>query len=64
MEVANVFNLMLKELIFQELRVAGGDIVQHIPFVHAFYAFESPLFYIHHNREGNIMVTPSAMENH
>jgi hypothetical protein len=22
------------------------------PFVHAFYAFESPLFYNHYNREG------------
>ncbi len=53
---------MLKGLIFQELRVIGGDIIQHIPFVHAFYAFESPLFYTHHNCESNIMVIPSTME--
>jgi hypothetical protein len=62
--VANAFNLVLKGLIFQELYVACGDIIQHIPFVHAFYAFVSPLFYTHHNRESNVMVIPSAMETH
>jgi len=60
--VANVFNLVLKGFIFQKLHVTGGDIIQRIPFVHAFYAFEFPLFYTHHNCEGNIMVIPSAME--
>ncbi len=38
--------------------------MQFIPCVHAFYAFESPLFYNHHNREGNVIVTPSTMGAH
>jgi hypothetical protein len=52
---------MLRRFIFQKLYVAGGDIMQLIPFVHAFYAFESPLFYNHRNHEGDITVIPSAM---
>jgi hypothetical protein len=52
---------MSKRVIFQELRVIGGNIIQFIPFVRAFYAFESPLFYNHHNHEGNIIVIPSIM---
>jgi hypothetical protein len=39
----------------------GEDIIQFIHFVHAFYAFESPLFYSHHNRESNVKVIPFAM---
>jgi hypothetical protein len=35
--------------------------MQLIPFIHAFYAFESPLFYNHHNCEGDIIVIPFAM---
>jgi hypothetical protein len=35
--------------------------VQLIPFVHAFYAFESPLFYNHHNHESDVTVIHSAM---
>jgi len=31
------------------------------PFICAFYAFESPLFYSHYNRDGNIIVIPFAM---
>jgi len=52
---------MLKRVIFQELRVVGGNIIQFIPFVHAFYAFECPLFYNHNNHESNIIVIPSIM---
>jgi hypothetical protein len=38
---------------FQKICVTRGDIVQFIPFVHTFYAFE-PLFYYHHdNCDGN-----------
>jgi hypothetical protein len=33
-------------------------------FVHAFYAFESPLFYSHRNREGDVTIIPSAMGTH
>jgi hypothetical protein len=36
--------------------------MQFIPFVRAFYAFESPLFYNHHNREGDVIIIPSTME--
>jgi hypothetical protein len=32
-----------------------------IPFVCAFYAFKSPLFYSHHDHEGDIMVIPFAI---
>jgi hypothetical protein len=35
--------------------------MQLIPFVRAFYAFEFPLFYNHHNREGDVIVIPFAM---
>jgi len=35
--------------------------MQFIPFVHVFYAFESPMFYNHCNCEGNVMVIPFAM---
>jgi hypothetical protein len=41
--------------------------MQFIPFVHAFYAFyafESPLFYSHHNCEGDVIVIPFAMGTH
>jgi hypothetical protein len=56
LHVANIFNSMSKGVIFQELRVVGGNIIQFIPFVYAFYAFESPLFYNHHNHEDNITI--------
>jgi hypothetical protein len=35
-----------------------------ILFVYTFYAFEYPLFYSHHNRDGDIMVIPSTMGTH
>jgi hypothetical protein len=50
---------MSKWVIFQELHVVCGNIIQFIRFVCAFYASESPLFYNHHNREGNIIIIPS-----
>ncbi len=52
LDMENVFNLVLKRAIFQELHATGGDIIQFIPFVCAFYAYESPLFYCHRNCEG------------
>jgi hypothetical protein len=65
LNVVNAFNLVLRGVIFQELRVLGGDIIQIIPFVHAFYAFEFPLFYNHHNREVDVVVViPYAMGLH
>ncbi len=55
---------MLKGVIFQKLCTKIGDMIQLIPFVHAFYAFESPLFYSHHNCESEVIVIPSTMGTH
>jgi hypothetical protein len=52
---------MLRGVIFQKLCATSGNIIQFIPFVHTFYAFESPLFYSHHNREGDVTIIPSTM---
>jgi hypothetical protein len=52
--MANAFNSVSKGVIFQKLHVAGGNITQLILFVCAFYAFKSPLFYNHHNYEGDV----------
>ncbi len=52
---------MSRGVIFQELCALGGDIMQFIFFVRAFYEFESPLFYNHYNCEGNVIVIPFAM---
>ncbi len=52
---------MSKGVIFQELHVVGGDIIQFIPFVCAFYAFESSMFYSYCSHEGDIIIIPSAM---
>jgi len=35
--------------------------MQFIPFVHAFYAFEYPLFYSHHNHEGDVTIISFTM---
>ncbi len=59
--MVNAFNSVSKGVIFQELCVASGDIIQLILFVHAFYAFESPLFYSHHNCDGDVIIIPFAM---
>jgi hypothetical protein len=62
--MANTFNSMSRGVIFQKLHVASGDIMQLIPFVRAFYAFEFPLFYNHHNLDDDVVVIPSAMGTH
>jgi hypothetical protein len=49
---------------FIVLHAASGDIIQLIPFVRAFYAFESPLFYNHHNHEKDVKIIPSTMGTH
>jgi hypothetical protein len=62
--MTNDFNLVPRKVIFQKLRATSGDIIQLIPFVlafYAFYAFESPLFYSHHNHESDVIIIPSAM---
>jgi hypothetical protein len=38
--------------------------MQFTPFVRAFYAFESPMFYMHHNRESDVIVIFFAMGTH
>jgi hypothetical protein len=60
LDVANAFNFVSRGVIFQELCVANGDIIQFIPFVCVFYAFKSPFFYNHHNRETNVKSIPST----
>jgi len=64
LDVAKRLYLVWRRVIFQKLRVASGNIIQLIPFVHAFYAFESPMFYSHHNCESDVIVIPSAMGTH
>jgi len=61
LDVENAFNLVSRGVIFQQLRVAGENIIQLIPFVCAFYAFEYHLFYSHHNCEGDVTVIPFVM---
>jgi hypothetical protein len=55
---------MSKRIIFQKLRATCGDIIQFIPFICAFYAFKSPLFYSHCNRESDVTIIPFAMGTH
>jgi len=52
---------MSRGVIFQNFRATNGNIVQFIPFVRAFYAFVSPLFYNHHNHESDVTIIPSIM---
>jgi hypothetical protein len=54
---------MSKGVIFQELRAHVGTSYNLSPLL-AFYAFESPLFYSHHNHDGNVTISPSAMGTH
>jgi hypothetical protein len=61
LNVTNAFNLVLRGVIFQELHALGGNIIQLIPFVRAFYAFVSPLIYSYNNCDGDVMVIPFAM---
>jgi hypothetical protein len=51
-------------VIFQEFCTIGGDIIQLIPFICAFYAFEYFMFYSHCNHEGDVTIIPSTMGTH
>ncbi len=62
--MVNAFNLMSKGAIFQKLCIIGKDIIQFIPFVCAFYAFEFLLFNNHCNHEGDVMIIPFAIGTH
>jgi hypothetical protein len=53
-DMVNAFNLMLRGVVFQKLRVTNGDIILFIPFVCAFYVIECPLCYIHYDCEGDV----------
>jgi hypothetical protein len=61
LDVANTFNSMLRRVIFQKLHATSGDIIQLIPFVCAFYAFESPMFYNHYYCESDVIIIPWKM---
>jgi hypothetical protein len=50
-----------RNYILRPLCNLGEDIIQFIPFVRAFYAFESPLFYNHHNHESNVIIIVFTM---
>jgi hypothetical protein len=56
--MGNTFNLVSRGVIFQEFHATNGDIIQFIMFVHAFYAFEYPLFYNHHIHESDVTTIP------
>ncbi len=64
LDVVNTFNSVSRGVIFQEIYVANGDIIQLMPFVCAFYAFDFLLFYNHHNCENEVTVIPSTMGIH
>jgi hypothetical protein len=64
LDMVDAFNLMSKRVIFQKVCVTSGDIIQLIPFVLTLYAFEFPLFYNHHNRDGNVTIISSTMGTH
>jgi hypothetical protein len=53
-----MFNSVLKRVIFQELHVTCGNIIQFIPFVRA---FEFPLFYNHRNYESGVTIIHFTM---
>jgi len=62
--MANAFNSVSKGVIFQKFHATNGDIIQLILFFWALYAFESPLFYNHHNHESDVTMIPSTMGTH
>jgi hypothetical protein len=62
--MAKKINLVSKRVIFQKLRATGGDIIQFISFVHAFYVFQSHLFYNYRNYEGDVTIILSIMGTH
>jgi hypothetical protein len=64
LDVTNAFNLLSRKVIFQKFRATSGDIIQFIPFVSAFYAFGSFLFYNHCNCENDVIIIPSTMGIH
>jgi hypothetical protein len=56
---------MSKRAIFQELCAKCEDIIQFIPFVHAFNAFVSPLIFNHYDYEDHVIINlPSIMGTH
>jgi hypothetical protein len=57
----NAFKLVSRGVIFQKLRAIGGDIIQFIPFVHAFYTFEFPMFYHHYSHQDDVIIILFAM---
>ncbi len=63
-DVANTFNSVSRGVIFLKLHEVVGDIIQSIPYVHAFNAFKPPLFYSHRNHESDVTIIPFAMGTH
>jgi hypothetical protein len=60
-DVANTFNSILCEVIFQELHVARGQLILLFHFVHYFYAHQLPLFFGHHSLRKKLFIILSFM---
>jgi len=50
---------MSTRVIFKKIHAISGD-----TFICVFNAFKSPLFYNHHNHEGDVIIIPFAMGTH
>jgi hypothetical protein len=59
--MVNAFNSMSRKGHILKTSCTGEDIIQFIPFVRVFYAFEYLLFYSHYNHEGDVMIILFAM---
>jgi hypothetical protein len=63
-DVANTFNSILCEAIFQELHVARGQLFLLFHFGHYFYAHQLPLFFGHHSLRRKLFIILSFMGMH
>ncbi len=59
--IANVFNIVSCQAIFQELWVLGGQLSQLFPFVRSFYGLQVLLYLSHHSSLGVLLVILSFM---
>ncbi len=58
-DIANIFNIVPRRVIFQRLHVIGGQLFQDTTFVRSFYALQLLLFFSHHSSQGNLFVIQS-----
>ncbi len=55
-DITNVFNIVSRRVIFQELHVTSGQLFQLILFVHFFYVPQLPLLFNHHSFQGDLYI--------